>query len=133
MPPRKSRDLSHDEVITLLKARDPDFAREWDQGTPARLVASELMGYRYDHNLTQAQLAELVGVKQPQIARWEVGDSLPTPSNLARLAGKLKLEFVFSYTPADVKPKLMTKSAAEDERSYEEHDCIVRIAAISRQ
>lgn len=129
MPTRKTRDLSHDEVIALLKARDPEFSRGWDQEAPARMVAAKLIGYRFDHDLTQAQLAKLVGVKQPQIARWEIGDSLPNPTNLARLAGRLGLEFAFSYAPADRKPKLITKTATDDAEAYEAHNAIVRCAA----
>lgn len=129
MGTRKSRDLSHDEVVARLKADDSEFARLWDTGTPARRVAVELIGYRSDHNLTQAQLAELVGVKQPQIARWENGESLPTPSNLARLAGKLGLEITISYSPAaTTKPKHLTKRALDDSESYEEHDATVHVA-----
>jgi transcriptional regulator with XRE-family HTH domain len=129
--PRKSKDISYDELLAREKLADPDFAREWDREAPARKVATELIGYRYDNNLTQAQLAKLVGVKQPQIARWEIGESLPSPANLARLAGTLKLEFVFSYTPTDRKPKQITKSTLEDAESYEESGCIVRFAASS--
>jgi transcriptional regulator with XRE-family HTH domain len=132
MPTRKKPDLSHDEVIALLKADDPEFADLWNRSTPARVVSGELVGYRYDHDLTQAELAKLVGVKQPQIARWESGDSLPSPANLTRLAGTLGLEFVFSYAPADRRPKHITKSTLEDAEAYEEHGATVRVAASSQ-
>lgn len=129
MAARHDRDISHEELLAREKAIDPQFAREWDQETPARMVASQLVRYRYDHNLSQLQLAKLVGVKQPQIARWEIGETLPSPPNLARLAGKLGLEFVFSYAPANRKLKLITKSATDDAEAYEVHNAIVRCAA----
>jgi transcriptional regulator with XRE-family HTH domain len=128
MATKKRVDYTHDEVLAILKADDPEFARVWDQGTFARIVAGELIGYRGRNGLSQHQLAELIGVKQPQIARWERGETLPNPQNLARIAGKLNIELVFSYTPAGTKAKLLTKTALDHAETYEEHNAIVRIA-----
>lgn len=129
MATQKRVDVDSEEVLAQHKASDPEFARWWDHNTAAREVAGELIGYRYHHNLTQAELATLVGVKQPQIARWENGESLPSSANLARLAGKLRLEFVISYAPTDRRPKHVTKSALDAAQSYEQHGATVRITA----
>jgi DNA-binding XRE family transcriptional regulator len=130
MDTRKRVDRTHDEVLEILRA-DPEFAQLWDQSTFARVVAGELIGYRGEHDLTQHQLADLLGVKQPQVARWEGGETVPTPSNLARIAGTLKIELVFSYTPADRRPLHLTKTTLDDAHSYEEHGAVVRVAAAS--
>ncbi|MGH2460247.1 MAG: helix-turn-helix transcriptional regulator [Chloroflexota bacterium] len=44
----------------------------------ARAVAIRLIGYRADRGLIQAQLAKVLGVKQPQVARLELGVHNPT-------------------------------------------------------
>lgn len=128
MDTRNRVDFTHDEVLDLLRT-DPGFAQLWDQSTFARVVAGQLMGYRGEHDLTQHQLADLLGVKQPQVARWERGETVPTPSNLARIAGTLKIELVFSYAPAGHEPRHLTKTTLDDAHSYEEHGAVIRVAA----
>ncbi len=117
------------EVVAAELNENAEFRRDWEQQAPARLVAAKLIEYRYDHDMSQRQLADLVGVKQPQIARWESGESLPQPENLSRLAGKLKLEFVFSYAPAGREPKQITRKTRESAATYAEGDGVVRFAA----
>jgi transcriptional regulator with XRE-family HTH domain len=122
-------DTTHGGLVALELNSDEDFRRDWEQHAPARMVAAKLIEYRFDHKLTQRELADLVGVKQPQIARWESGGSLPQPDNLSRLAGKLKIEFVFSYAPAGREPKQITRSAREKAATYAAGDGVVRFAA----
>jgi ribosome-binding protein aMBF1 (putative translation factor) len=131
MPAKKRADVPFEEVLAQEKARDPEFAQWWERTAPAREVAVALMGYRAENDLSQLQLAQLVGVKQPQIARWEIGEALPSPANLARLAGKLGIEFTISYAPTDHTPKHLTKRILEEAVAYEEHDATVRFAARS--
>ena len=49
--------------------------------------------------LTQAQLAEKVGTKQPSIARLENGSSLPSISFLSKLAEALDAKLEISLVP----------------------------------
>jgi transcriptional regulator with XRE-family HTH domain len=129
MARKPKTDVTVGEVVAGEINRDEDYRREWEQDAPARLVAAKLIEYRYDHGMSQRQLADLVGVKQPQIARWESGESLPQPGNLSRLAGKLKIEFVFSYAPAGREPKQITRKTRENAATYAEGDGVVRFAA----
>lgn len=65
--------------------QDPEFvdaARELEPGY-------QIARLRIARGLTQAQLAELVGTRQPSIARIESGKSLPSLSFLERVAGVL--------------------------------------------
>lgn len=41
---------------------------------------------RRERNLTQKQLAELIGVQHTIISFWELGDRIPSPSMLVKLA-----------------------------------------------
>ena len=42
-------------------------------------------------DLTQAQIADIMGVKQPQVSNWLNGKRIPTAANLVKLAEILKL------------------------------------------
>ncbi len=65
--------------------KDPKFvaiARELEPGY-------QIARLRIAHGLTQAQLAEMVGTRQPSIARIESGKSLPSLLFLERVANVL--------------------------------------------
>ena len=65
--------------------KDPEYvtiARELEPGY-------QIARLRIARGLTQAQLAELVGTRQPSIARIENGKTLPSLSFLERVASVL--------------------------------------------
>jgi DNA-binding transcriptional regulator YiaG len=107
----KLTDLTtHGEVLAEFQ-RDPAFRAEWERTALARAFAIELIRYRAEHDLSQAELAKRLDVKQPQVARWEVGEKNPTFETLLRVVGKLGIEFAIDITPAKREPALMTKTA----------------------
>ena len=65
--------------------RDPEFVAAQAELEPAYQVAR----LRIMRGLTQEQLAELVGTRQPSIARLESGASTPTVTFLRKVAGAL--------------------------------------------
>ena len=65
--------------------QDPEFREAWEASEPAYQVAR----LRIMRGLTQAQLAELVGTKQPSIARLESGRVEPKLSFLRRVVEAL--------------------------------------------
>jgi len=66
--PRKTTPLKG--VIDELM-QNPEFRAEYESLEPAY----QLTRLRIERGLTQAELAELVGTKQPSIARLEAGNS----------------------------------------------------------
>jgi transcriptional regulator with XRE-family HTH domain len=62
---------------------DPAVAAEVD---PPHVLASNVYRLRKDRRLTQDQLAEAVGVRQPRIAEVERGDANPRLLTLSKLA-----------------------------------------------
>lgn len=82
-----------DQVIEERKQTDPEFADVWDRSAFARAVAIAVIRYRADRNLTQKQLAEITGLKQPAIARLEVGEKPPQLATLAKLSRATGLRF----------------------------------------
>ena len=56
---------------------------------------------RIQRGLTQAQLAELVGTRQPSIARLESGESVPSLSFLQRVAEVLDARIEVRLVPVE--------------------------------
>src|SRR4051794_21716227 len=122
-------DVSQGELVARELNVDDEFRREWDKHAPARLVAAKLIEYRSDNALSQRAMGDVLGVKQPQIARWESGESLPSADNLALIAGTLGIEIVLSFAKADREPKQITKKTAERAATYLQAGAVVRVAA----
>ncbi|RAY16005.1 XRE family transcriptional regulator [Actinomadura craniellae] len=54
---------------------------------------------REELGLTQAQLAERAGLKQPAVARFEAGGTMPTIPMLERLAEALEMRLSVRFQP----------------------------------
>lgn len=78
--------------------RDPAFKKSWDARANQRRVTRNLIEARIKHKLTQRQLAERIGIKQPSLARIERGAHLPSIATLEKIAAglgkKLEIRFV---------------------------------------
>lgn len=100
-----------DELLADQLARDSAFRAEWERSALARGVAVALVRYRAVHSMAQKDLAERLGMTQPQVARLERGDTNPNMETLMRLAAGLDIEFTIDVRPAGRKPRLVTKRA----------------------
>ena len=80
--------------------QDPAFRAYWKRTALARAAALALIGYRVKHHLTQTQLGEKLGVRQPQVARLEMGEHNPSLEMLQRLARTIGLRFIVEVAPA---------------------------------
>jgi transcriptional regulator with XRE-family HTH domain len=76
----------------LLK--NPDVKREYDALEAEFQLASSLIERRLAKGLSQRQLANRIGTKQPVISRLESGESKPTLSLLKRVADALDARVV---------------------------------------
>jgi ribosome-binding protein aMBF1 (putative translation factor) len=86
-----------DQVIEEHRG-DREFRAEWDRTAFARTVANQVVRYRTEHGLSQRELATIVGLAQPQIARLERAERQPSFETLAKLTGATGLEFRFQGT-----------------------------------
>jgi len=68
---------------------DPEVRDEWDRTRLAREVSIWLLQYRRDHGLTQSELADSLGWKQPVVARLESAEHEPSIATLQHLASRL--------------------------------------------
>ncbi len=75
--------------------QDAEFVEELEKLEPGYQVAR----LRIKLGLTQAQLAEMVGTKQPSIARLESGVSSPSLSFLEKIAEALGAEMKVNLIP----------------------------------
>lgn len=90
--------IPFEEIEAELLA-DPQTRAAVDALEPAYQIAR----LRIERGLTQAQLAALVGTKQPSIARFERGESQPTLAFLRKLAEALGVRLEVKFTPSEQK------------------------------
>ena len=107
-------------VRDVIKAGTADKAlrAEWERTALARTVAIRVVSYRAQQGLSQAALADRLGIKQPAVARLESGDTNPRFETLERLTAVLGLEFLVSIAPRSTRTLLgpQVRRAAVTER-----------------
>src|SRR6266571_2098069 len=84
--PKPKGTKAHEELLYAELAADPEFAGEWERLALARTVAIGLIGFRSDNQLSQRELAELLGVSQPRVVELESGEKNPQIETLLRIA-----------------------------------------------
>ena len=98
-----------DEVLAR-QLKNPEFKKAWDDLAAEYDLAAEVIRMRMMRNLTQTQLAKLVGTSQPAIARLESGNHTNvTLAFLYRVARALEvkpeLKFVAARRPRKPHPR----------------------------
>lgn len=91
----KMSDLKSIDQVVEEQRQDEAFRAEWDRTEFAREVANRVIQYRVDKGLSQRQLAALVDLVQPQIARLEKAEHQPSVETLVKLSRATGLEFRF--------------------------------------
>lgn len=81
------------EYVAERETADPELRRAREASRPQLNFRIALVRARLAANLTQAELADRVGTKQPAIARLENGTSNPTLDMMSRLARALSVSF----------------------------------------
>ena len=81
--------------------KKPGFRKAYEELEDGYQLARHLIRLRIDRDLTQAQLARLVGTSQPAIARLEAGNHTNlTLAFLFRIAKALDLRAELRFVPA---------------------------------
>jgi DNA-binding XRE family transcriptional regulator len=80
---------TNDQLITEQLRLDPEFRAEWERTALGRAAAVAMVHYRAEHDLSQAELADLIGMTTAQIAELEVGDANPNADTLHVISAQL--------------------------------------------
>jgi transcriptional regulator with XRE-family HTH domain len=99
-----------DQVVEERRGSDEEFRQLWDSTAFAREVANRVVAYRTDNKLSQRDLAKLVGMTQPAIARLEIAEHEPSLATLAKLSRATGLTFLMVVSDGGV--ELATGSSA---------------------
>jgi transcriptional regulator with XRE-family HTH domain len=102
---------TNNELISEQLRTDPEFRAEWERTVLARAVAVAIVRYRGQHGLSQRELAERLAMKQPQVARLELGEANPSINTLMRISAQLGIEFTIDVRPAGAPARNVTKRA----------------------
>lgn len=86
---------SHRQYVQEQFERNPEFAAEYAKAQMETRFAVALAMLREERGLTQQEVADKAGLKQPMLARYENGQ-IPTVSTLQRLAAALNARVLLS-------------------------------------
>jgi DNA-binding XRE family transcriptional regulator len=117
------------ELIAEEQIADSDFRAEWQRLAPARAFAATLLRYRAEHDLSQRQLGERLGVSQPRVAKLESGEHNPSIETIIAAVRQLGIEFALDVAPADRTPALVSARARRS--GSVEHDQVSVLVASS--
>lgn len=71
-------------------SEDTDIVKK--QGEIRQQLINRYIEYRKEKNLTQEELANIMGIKRPNISRFETGQCNPTLDLLVKMAESMDLE-----------------------------------------
>lgn len=89
--------LSSFDDFLKEEMNDPAFKKAWADGTLRRQITEQLIEIRIQHKLTQKQLAQKAGMKQPFLARIESGSSTPSLTTLRKIAQAVGKDVVIRF------------------------------------
>ena len=84
------------EDFKAQRLTDPKVREEYEALEPEFRLIRDVLSRRSELNLSQMQLAKLVGTKQPAISRLERGDGNITINTLRRIADALDADLDIS-------------------------------------
>lgn len=80
---------------------DPEFRGSCEDMEPLASVSTALISGRVANNLTQKELADLSGIAQPDISKYERCEGNPSVKTLRRLAECLGMKVQITFVPKD--------------------------------
>ena len=81
--PRKQ--ITHQQVMKKA-LQNKKFAQIWQEDEMKREIAMAVIEQRIKRKLTQTELADKIGIKQPSLARIESGSLMPSLYTLNKIA-----------------------------------------------
>lgn len=100
------------EYFRRKEEADPAFAAMVEDGQLRYDLAHRVRGLREGLGLSQAEVAERIGTKQPAIARIEHAVSMPKIEMLQKLARVFGMRVQVEFVPAPKKRRRRAKAAS---------------------
>lgn len=92
----RKKSIKYEDFKAELLA-DPEVRAEYEALEPQFRLIRSIVSRRNELNLSQVQLAKLIGTRQPAISRLERGDGNITFSTLCRIAHALDADLDISF------------------------------------
>lgn len=102
--------------VDELLFRDEQFAKAYGESSLSFEVAKTVLQARVQRNITQKQLANVVGTGQSSIARLESGESLPSLSFLNKIAKALDMVLIPPFFIPNEEVKYLTSVDTQTHR-----------------
>ena len=80
----------------------------------AKTFGATIRDRRGELNMSQQQLADILSVTQPSVARWEADQSFPKPPELAPLAAALEIPLEQLLRPLEEMTRQPAKTTREE-------------------
>ena len=80
------------QVIETKREADADFKKAWDDSREEYRLIGEMISLRKQKNMTQGELAELVGSRQQVISRIEKKENSPSLRSFCNILSALGYE-----------------------------------------
>ena len=91
---KKKKESNNWECFRDELLLDDETKEEYERLEPEFTIIREIMRYRIENDITQKELAELVGTKQSNISRFENGSYNPSLKFLKKIAEGLGKKLV---------------------------------------
>ncbi|MFJ5264332.1 multiprotein-bridging factor 1 family protein [Streptomyces sp. NPDC088387] len=91
----------HRKLLGETVEEDTEYDRLYEEAEIAHDLGQLVYDRRTALGLSQTELAERCGMKQPQISRIEGGGTVPTIPLLRRLARAMDADLIIELTPHD--------------------------------
>ena len=89
--------MSLESLKSRLASQYPDFILDLAEEAARQEVALKLVELRLERGLSQAQMAEKLGLRQANLSRLESGQANPTVGMLGRVYNTLGLKYWRNY------------------------------------
>ena len=89
---------TQEEVFKELM-KNPEFEKEWNEDSAERQLAAFVINERIKRNMTQTQIAKVVGVGQAILSKIENAEARPTLKTISSIAKKLGYELKLEFRP----------------------------------
>lgn len=101
-------DLKPNEQVLAEDLEQPSFRAEWERTSVARALAVQVLAFRTKNDLSQRELAGMLGISQPHVSRIEAGIHNPDIETLSRIADVMRTEIQVTIPPQRREPTLRT-------------------------